>query len=306
MLIFSLALVVVIFILFIYYPRRLLHHSVKKHIGEIYNLNQQRKLGCYTVEGKNGELYYLESLRLCVDNWCDRIDVYGLSPIDSLLRLRQGALYLAPAPSKIDIHPEFLIDYSGESICTMPSFKRKLRSLGYRVIDLFGPFSRLKDSLSLFLRTDSHWGPCGFHFAAEIIAKRLLFDNSARLGKINYAMLSDTVKFLRGDLGEIAVQNGYRGFDTIIYQKVILNRALYDVKTKGEILVFGDSFARYFSDRASGLQANLAYALKQPVAAYSIVTQFPGNGRQLLSYLKKHSEVKTVVWVFSAHYDFIP
>jgi hypothetical protein len=164
----------------------------------------------------------------------------------------------------------------------------------------------MKNRLSLFLRTDSHWSPGGFAFAAKIIAEKLSIEKGILPGKINYSMISDTQYSFRGDIGVIASQAGFQEFDTLILNRIYLGQSLYDTKSPGEVLVFGDSFARYFSIMAAGLQAHLAFELKQPVAAFSLIRQFPGNAELLIKYLNKHPEVKIVVWVFSAHYNFIP
>jgi hypothetical protein len=291
------ALIVAAIVSALTYPH-FVRYRAKVELGRIHDRAQ--KASTFAVRGRNNSLFYQETVRYCLDNWDKRADVRRFSGFDSIIRSMGIRLYIVPVPTKMDVYPELLVNYSGDCLCSARRrFINLMERAGLNVIDLMKVFYCNKKQKRLFARTDSHWDTDAIELAAEHIARVVEHDfPSMNQGK-KYTTAQAVLTGISGDLGKI---DGACPSDTLHLHKVIdLDRPFHGDDSDCPLFVYGDSFVKQYDDSGAGITAHLARRLHcSPGSAYSY-GGFETAQRRIEKYVNSHKNVKVIIWIFTAH-----
>ena len=244
-----------------------------------------------TLVGRDGWLFYKPGVQAATERTQVRKGsstaveaAAAIMAFRDQLATRGTRLLVLPVPNKESVYPEKLTRRTGlltNFVC--PETKELLSRLAaaqVEVVNLFDAFALAKAAPvgnappALYLTQDSHWSPAGLDLAARTVAERILQNNWARLGPVDYGAKPAPVR-RTGDLVEMfqspqithAVSPEEVPTIQVLQPK---DGSLYKDDPAAQILVLGDSFLRIYQTdepEAAGFIAHLARELKQPLTS---------------------------------------
>jgi len=249
---------------------------------------------------------------------------WSSNPIPALIRFQEDLasrgirLLVVPVPSKAAIAPSYLSTrFTGTDAPlenpSYPIFLEQLRSHGIEALDLSVPLSKMKTPSDdpCYLKTDTHWAPCGMEQAAALIASRIR--GTAEISAADSSRFTRTAPLTITNRGDLAVMlklptetSHYPPEDTVIHPVNGPDGKAWKAAPSAEVLILGDSFARIYSGEdlgwgtSAGLAEQLSYFLQQPVDLLAINAGGASTSRQALARSPERlNGVKTLVYEFA-------
>lgn len=251
--------------------------------------------GKYVIPGDSGQFFYLEDLRAALVKW-DHFDanLRLIDQVSTALKARRIRLLVVPVPTKVETRPELL---GGRDVPDLSPSKNRflhgLDSLKVDYLDLRNEFFASKRAVRLFPRTDTHWDQSAIRLAAAKIAERIRPDRKPA----GDSGLSDTTVI--GFKGDLAEKFQLAESDTVHLQRVGDGQGGFLAEPYlAEVILYGDSFLRQYSQYSAGLGAHLSRELGTPVMTRYSLKGFV-EGRKGIPLVASQN-VKIVVWVFTS------
>jgi hypothetical protein len=247
-------------------------------------------VGEKAVLGRNGWLFYRESVRYLVERPSAGPQTHPVDPLPAILSFRDQLeargirLLVVPVPNKESVYPEMLSRraISASVICCEETRRllERMDQCGIEYVNLFELFRRTRDTegqsnqAPLYLAHDTHWTPAGARSAAAAVARQVLATTGIHRGDrtlverlITLSRHGDLVQMLRAPQIERSLAPALLELHQVIDEHT---NAPYHDGPDSEILVLGDSFLRIYEQDepgAAGFIAHLARELGQPLSS---------------------------------------
>lgn len=223
--------------------------------------------------------------------------VPAITEFDKSLKELGINLIVVPVPPKMAVYPLGGLK-PGDAAGYLRPLYDELRQNGVEVLDLTDIFVK-NSQLSIYCRTDAHWGSDGITIAAEELTKKISYRGTDQF------TVHESKKMIIGDLQRSLDKNSKSGEEVIL--KSVAGKTL---DPSSPILVLGDSHALFFSTgedmlaENSGIVEHLAVNLNSGIDRIAIkgsaaTTVRINLYRNALRDKKWLTDKKVVIWIFS-------